>query len=124
VNKGALLSRTLLSQTATVYGENAQTGRYTTVLRENLSCRLTIIGSGHARTADGRAELAALRRLVWDPSYVLPEFAQVEVAGVVDEDGNPHRWNPVSGSFRSPDTRTETNVLRACDVMASEHVNG
>ena len=97
-----------LNKTATVYGETVATGAYTTVLQSNLACALRPLDVRPATSGMDRAELSALRRLVWDATYVMPETAQLLIDGL--------RWDVVSGTFQSPDTRTGTNVIRTCDV--------
>jgi hypothetical protein len=79
-----------LNATAAVYGRDAVTSRFTTVLRTGLRCRLAHVPRG-GQTGPDRAELAALRVLLWEPGYVMPETAQIEVDGV--------RWQPVAGTF-------------------------
>lgn len=98
-----------LDQVATVYGENASTGAYTDVLRSGLRCRLAHVSTRPAATGGDRAELAAIRNLLWEPDYVLPETAQVEVGGV--------RWNPVAGTFGAYRGPLGQVVYRRCDVV-------
>lgn len=95
-----------LDQRATVYGKGA-TGRYDQVVRTDLPCRLAHIGP----QGDGnqRAELAALRRLQWDPSYDMPAGSQIVV------DGN--RWQVVRGTeaaLRGPAGKVS---VRAADAV-------
>lgn len=96
-----------LDQAATVYGETDPTGAFTTVLRTGLACRLAHVRGGASQNE--RAELAAVRNMIWDPSYVLPETAQVEVDGV--------RWNPVAGTFAAYRGPSSQVLYRRCDLV-------
>jgi hypothetical protein len=78
------------------------------VLRTGLRCRLAHVQIQPARTAPDRAELAAMRTLIWEPGYVLPETAQVEVEGI--------RWNPVAGTFGAMRGPTGAVAYRRADV--------
>lgn len=96
-----------LNATATVYGRTTATGTFTTVLKSGLRCRLAHIPRGD-QTAPDRAELAALRVLLWEPAYVLPETAQIEVDGV--------RWQPVAGTFGALKGPSGAVTYRQADV--------
>ena len=97
-----------LDQFATVYGENATTGAYTDTLKTGLRCRLAHIPNQPPATAPDRAELAAIRNLLWESDYVLPETAQVEVNGT--------RWNVVAGTFVAYQGPGGAVVYRRADV--------
>jgi hypothetical protein len=97
-----------LDQTATVYTEGAG-GNHTTVARSGLRCRLAHVNRQPAATSAERAELAALRNMLWEPGYVLPETAQVEVDGV--------RWNPIPGTFGALRGPSSAVVYRRCDLI-------
>lgn len=96
-----------LRDRATVYIPNGGNGVYDVVVKENLRCKIKHISGGD--TLMDRAELAAIRRLVWDFDYLMPEDCEVLIRG--------QRWNPqpnTMGSFRG------TNGIgdyRACDVV-------
>jgi len=82
-----------MSHRATVYTE-AASGTFSTVAKADLACRALHISNQRASDLPGRAEAAAARRLLWDPDYVMPSYAQVELdvyAGV--------RWNVMSESI-------------------------
>lgn len=98
-----------LDQVAVVYTVTAATGLYTTVATTGLRCRLAHIDNRPAATAPDRAELAAIRNMLWEPSYVMPEQAQVEVAGI--------RWNPVPGTFGAFRGPSGAVVYRRCDLV-------
>lgn len=98
-----------LRDSATVYGEDAGTGAYTTVVQAALACRLAHVNVNPGQTGAERSELAALRRLLWDPSYVMPETAQIEVSGI--------RWGPVAGTFAAMRGPSGQVSYRACDVV-------
>jgi hypothetical protein len=98
-----------LDQRSTVYSENAATGLYDTVAKADLKCRLAHVNTRPAASGNERAELAAIRNMLFDPSYVMTENVQVLVDGV--------RWQPVPGTFgalRGPSGRV---VYRRCDVV-------
>jgi hypothetical protein len=92
-----------LDQAATVYDDNDD---FSTVVRGGLACRLVHVDRSGA-TAGERAELMTLRDLMWDPEYVMPEGAQVEIDGV--------RWQTVRGTFGAPRRRGEV-AYRICQV--------
>lgn len=79
----------LFRKTATVYGRAAG-GQYTTLLTTGLACNLLHLSSQNAPTGGARTEFAARRRFVWDASYVMPQYAQIEVDGL--------RWNLVANN--------------------------
>lgn len=99
----------LLDKTADVYTEDSTTGAYTTLARADLPCRLGIVSTQGATSAPERAELAAIRRLVWGPDYDMPERVQIEVDG--------QRYNPMPGSFAAPTWPGGGVVYRSCDLM-------
>lgn len=96
-----------LDQTAIVYTEAPVTGAFTVVAKSGLRCRLAHVRGGGSQPE--RAELAALRNMLWEPDYVLPETAQVEVDGI--------RWNPVPGTFGAMRGPSGTVLYRRCDVV-------
>lgn len=100
----ATLLPLLLPNTADVYdvGDN-----YTAAVRTGLACRLGHLDPSGARSGDERAELQELRRLFWDPAYVMPLDAQVLVDG--------RRWNTIRGTYQALDAAGPA-VVRACDV--------
>jgi hypothetical protein len=104
-------------QRATVYGRDGTTGRYTTVFRSGLACRLAHINRQPGATGAQRAELAGIRTFLWDPAYTLPENAQVEVAGVTGPDGTtPARWNVRSGTLATLRGPSGQACYKQCDV--------
>lgn len=94
----------ILPNTANVYdvGDN-----YVAVVKTGLACRLGHLDPGGAATGNERAELAELRRLLWDPAYVMPIDAQVLIDG--------RRWNTMRGTYMALDAAGPA-VVRACDV--------
>lgn len=94
---------THLDQLGTVYDD---VDDYSTVVKNALACRLVHLDRA-AATAGERAELMSLRDLMWDPSYVMPEGAQVAIDGV--------RWQTVRGTFGAP-RRRGTAAYRICQV--------
>lgn len=98
-----------LDQTCTVYGENAVTGMYDTVLRSGLKCRFVHITLRPAATGDARAELAAMRHVQWEAGYVMPENVQLEQSGV--------RWQPRPGTFSAWRGPAGTVIRRSADAV-------
>ena len=96
-----------LDQTGTVYTPNGSTGAFTVVAKSNLACRLTAVGV--ATVGNQRVEISGSRLLLWDPSYVMPDEAQVEVEGV--------RWNVKAGSQARPRLPGGVDVYRRCEVV-------
>lgn len=83
-----------LDQTATVYTPNGTDGQYTVSAKTGLKCRLALT-SVSGDMGPNRAEADGTRRLLWGPDYVMPEEAQVEVAG-------EGRWNIQAGTLAAP----------------------
>jgi hypothetical protein len=79
-----------LIDSAIVYTESPTTGAFSVVATAALACRLAHPSRSAATTGPERAELAAMRELLFDPTYTLDEHAQLEVGGT--------RWNPVAGT--------------------------
>lgn len=71
-----------LIDVARVYTPDPTTGNYTVLAKSDLACRLTLVSAMSVDSGPGRAELVDERRLLWEPSYVLPDTAQVEVSGL------------------------------------------
>lgn len=94
----------LLPDTATVYAES---DNFVAPVKTSLKCRLGHIDLNGALPGNERAAFLELRRLHWDPAYVMPAGAQVLVGGV--------RWNTVAGTFMAADAAGPA-LLRACDV--------
>ena len=83
----------LLKHRATVYTRAVSGGTYTTVATTGLKCLLQQVNVRPPATSQERAQMADLRTLYFDPSYTMPESAQIAVdveSGV--------RWNVVSGT--------------------------
>ncbi len=104
-----------LDQKADVYAAATTTGRYTVKIQQGLACRFTSIPtiSRLQRQSDGRAELAGMKILLFDPDYAMPEGCQLE-----DEDKT--RWQPVPGSFSLYRDWNGTKVYRRCDVLRQQ----
>lgn len=98
-----------LDQISTIYARDAS-GVYNVVLTTELPCRLVQV-RGSFSDQQGRAELARMRRFLWDPGYEMPAYSQVEVAG--------ERWNPIEGTENAP--RGPFGMLhhRSVDVVRS-----
>jgi hypothetical protein len=96
-----------LNRTMTVYSRTALSGRFDTLVASAIACRPAHVKGGQG--AQVRAENAAIRNLIWDPAYVLPETAQVEIDGV--------RWKAIPGTFGAYRGPLDTIVYRRCDVV-------
>lgn len=101
-----------LDQEATIYTENANSGRYTTVANPSLKCRLMHIPLNRAQSATSRAELAGNRHMMFDAAYVMDERAQVEVDGV--------RWQPTPGTFSTFRDWNSVAIYRSCDLVRQD----
>jgi hypothetical protein len=66
---------------------------------------------GQGGTVAERAELLALRQLLWEPSYVMPETVQVEV------NGDGLRWNVVHGTLGALRGPSGAVMYRRADVV-------
>ena len=93
-------------------------GPFTTLLRSGVPCRLAHVQRQPAPTSQQRAELAAMRNFMWDPSYApASETFRVVVEGVTGPDGTtPAQWQPVPGTLatmRGPDGQA---MYRKADV--------
>jgi len=96
--------------TARVYAPDPTTGDYTTLINANLICVLAVGGGKYEGvSAKDRAELAAWRKLLWDPAYDMPENAQIEVDGV--------RYNAVAGSFVAFKIAANSIIYRRGDFV-------
>jgi hypothetical protein len=112
VGSRSLLPAGLLDKTATVYAADPAAGGYTVAAKSGLRCRLSIVGSGQARSGDERAELAALRRLYWAESYAMPNDVQVEI--------DDERWNVMNGTQQAPTMPGGAVAYRSCDLARAD----
>lgn len=100
-------------QVATIYNENAGTGRYTDVVKSGLACRLIDLPQvSRFQRQTERSELAAMKIMMFDPDYVLSEQSQIEIDGV--------RWQPFPGSFSAYRDWNSDLVYRRCDVFRQQ----
>lgn len=89
----------VLTMRATVYTRTANTGPYNVAARTGLACRLDTVNVQPAATGAQRADLAALRTLMWDVDYALPDQGvQIEVTAPAYYAGQ--RWNVQAGTRR------------------------
>lgn len=98
----------LLNQTAIVYTRAAD-GSYSTVANAALACLIIKVAIAQATTGLGRSELAARRRLMWDPAYFMPAEARLSVDGAL--------WQVqrgTHGEFR--DRITGALIYRAAEI--------
>lgn len=98
-----------LIDTATVYTEGSS-GTFDTSVKTGLHCRLAHI-SGRGGNVQDRAELLALRQLLWEPSYVMAETVQIEV------NGDGVRWNAVHGTFGALRGPSGAVMYRRADLV-------
>jgi hypothetical protein len=90
------------------------TGAYT-VPGPTFRCRLAHPRTGAGTTVLDRAELAATRRLIWDPAVALAPDCEV-----LDPDGA--RWRPVAGTLALLRDWTGAPVYRVCEAVAGGRV--
>ena len=98
---------------ADVYTEHPTTGAYTVLAKAGLRCRMAHVNVRFVTGSADRAEIAALRNLIWEPGYDLPAYAQIEVGG--------DRWNPVAGTLKALRGPTGAVVYRQCDVKRADN---
>jgi hypothetical protein len=98
-----------LVHTMTIYNEDAN-GRYLTVAASGVRCRLYPTNRQLGATGAARAELAAIRQLIWAPGVAIDEHAQIEVDGIRYNVAGPvnQRYGP-SGAL----SHYEADVTRA-----------
>lgn len=106
-----------LDQRATVYSPNGADGDYDVLEKEDLACRLAVLGArsvdaGAVATGEVRAEETDSRRLLWEPGYVMAETVQIEVDG--------ERWNVVAGTFAAVRGPGGAVKYRRCTVVKAE----
>jgi hypothetical protein len=98
----------LFPQRGTVYAYDDATNSYSAVLKSDLAVRVSHVRGGQSRAL--RAELAAVRSLLWEPGYELPRDARVVVDGVT--------YDPVEGTWqRLP---SDHPIVRRCDAVVVE----
>lgn len=102
---------TTWDQLATVYGENATTGRYTTVLYTDMPCRLQPVALQPSNAGD-RAELMARRDFYYPPSYLILETSQFEVDNI--------RWQPEPGTFVDLRAGASPVLEKRCTVLRQQ----
>lgn len=98
-----------LDQLATFYARDMG-GTYNVVLQASVPCRLVQV-RGTTNSMETRAELARLRRFLWDPAYTLPAHSQIEVDG--------ERWNVLENSGNEPRGVNGQVHHKSCDVIRS-----
>lgn len=94
---------------ADVYTQGAG-GAFTVLDQGGLPCRV-INPSLNSRVMDlpARAENARARTLVWDVSYVMPDYAQLEIEG--------ERWNPLPETIQKIEALTGGVVERRALIV-------
>ena len=101
-----------LDELADVYIETTATGKFTTLVRSSLSCRLLHIPLQRAQNQTERKELAALRNMIFEGDYQMPEACQIEVDGV--------RWEPRVGTTIAYRDWNGEITYRRCDVFRQQ----
>jgi hypothetical protein len=104
----------LFAATCRAFTPNATDGAYT-VAGPTFACRLAHQRAGSTATPLDRAELAATRRLIWEPGVPLP--AECEVV-----DGDGQRWRPVDGTRALLTDWNGAGVYRVCEAVAAGRV--
>ena len=88
-------------------------GDYSVKAASKQACRLSVISTRNAQSAPERAELAALRRLTWGPTYAMPDHAQVEIGGI--------RWNVAQDTIAAVTWPLTGDVVHySADIVRSE----
>jgi hypothetical protein len=82
-----------MSHFSYVYTEGS--GDFDNLVKAGLACRSLTVNR-QPQNIPARAEGAPLRRLIWEPDFEMPDFAQVEVTGG-GLDGQ--RWNVIHESI-------------------------
>lgn len=96
----------VLPDRGVVYTADPVTSLYTVVAVPDLACRvLHIVSVG--QTQGQRAELAMLRRILFDPDYAMPDDVQVEINGT--------RYDPLEATFAH--LRAGVGVVRRVDAV-------
>lgn len=98
-----------LIDTAVVYTEGVSSGAFDVVDTAALACRLAHPSRSAELSAPERAELAAMRELLFDPTYILDEHAQLDVGGV--------RWNVKAGTVAYPRGPNGSVAFGRADVV-------
>lgn len=108
-------------QKMSVYMTDASGGYDDPPVATGVACRLAVVSRRNATTLTDRRALSAIRLLIWDPGVVVDPHAQIEVEGVMTDDGTaPARWNVQEGTLallRGPDGSPHH---RHADVAQSE----
>jgi hypothetical protein len=99
-------------QSADVYTANVTTGRFNVLQKAGLRCRLLHVNIHPAATSSDRAELAAIRDMIWDPLYSMPEQCQVVVGSTY--------WQPVAGTFGAFRDWDSVLVYRRAQVVRQQ----
>jgi hypothetical protein len=99
-------------QLCDVYSANATTGRFNVLEKSGLACRLIHVNVQPAATSGDRAELAAIRDMIFDPAYTMPEQCQVVVDGIT--------WGPVPGTFGAFRDWNSTVIYRRAQVVRQQ----
>ena len=101
-----------LIDTATVLTRHGTTGAYTVQSTATLKCRVCHLAAGAAGASEEREEMAARRMLLFDPSYTMPDYAQVVIGA--------ERWNVVQGTAIAARGPSGTVIFRRVDVVRAE----
>jgi hypothetical protein len=112
----ATIVKNVLTQRSTVYSRTGANGPFTTVVKTGLACFLFPVDRQPGATSSQRADLASLRRFMWDATYDLPETGvQIEVTSPARYAGR--RWNIQSGTHTPADLPgSENPAAMECDV--------
>ena len=98
-----------LIDVATVNTRHGTTGAYTVESTATLKCRVCHLAAGAADVSEERQEQAARRMLLFDPSYIMPDYAQVVIG--------TEKWNVVQGTAIAPRGPSGTVIFRRCEIV-------
>lgn len=110
------ITRSILTMRATIWARTSNSGPYNNAVKTGLACFLAPVSVRDAATSSQRADLASLRRLMWDATYTLPEQGvQIEITSPAHYAGR--RWNVQAGTHTPADVPGfDGPILMECDV--------
>lgn len=80
-------------------------------LAASLPCLMVHMSVQGMATSQDRDELGARRKLYFDPSFMMPEYAQIQIIG---ED---EKWNVVAGTFARMSGPARRPSYKRCEVI-------
>lgn len=94
------ITRAVLTMRCTVWSRTSGSGPYNNAIKTWLACRLDNVNVQPQATTSERAEAAANKTLLFDPTYAMPASGvQIEVTSPIYYAGQ--RWNLVAGTAKA-----------------------